>query len=248
MKRVAVCLKGAVSKKGKNDDRFYNKGDLYKPGEYVEYQTVRNSIVKHIVECNPDFEFDFFAHGWNLDLQNDINQLYQPKKSLFEDNNNYINSISAIIQSPSDFGGVSGALSIKKSLELKELFEIEQNISYDIVIIYRYDVLLWKDMSLKNYKTDSFIYVNAWDGSCNADFHFVMSNENSKKFKYLYDSVYLYNNHHQFHHWIKNYIVNILNLELSEDDIQVGLHQEHLRVIGDNPTYGSLQHILLEYL
>jgi hypothetical protein len=248
MNKVAICLKGAVSKKGTNDTRFYNKGDLYRPGEYVEYQAVRNCIFRHIVECNPEFEFDFFLHGWNLDLQDDLNRLYQPKKSLFESNSNYDDIISSIIQTPSDFGGVSSSLSIKKTLELKEIFEIEQNIMYDLVIIYRYDVLLWKNMILKNYKIDSTIYVNSWDESCNADFHFVMSNENSKKFKYLYDSVYLYNNYHKFHYWIKNYIVNILKIDLKEDDIQVGLFQEHLRVIGDKPTYGSLQHILLEYL
>lgn len=86
-------------------------------------------------------------------------------------------------------------------------------------------------MILSNYDIDNFVYVNAWDNSCQADFHFVMSNESAYKFKYLYDSVALYNNTHKFHHWINNYITNILGLALKEDEINVGKDQEHLRLL-----------------
>ena len=111
---------------------------------------------------------------------------------------------------------------------------MEQNFDYDIVIVYRYDVLLWKDIILDDYKLDDFVYVNAWDGSCNADYHFIMSNKNSHKFKYLYDSIYFYQNYHKFHYWIQNYIVNVIKCNIKEDNIIAGQHQEHMRVLGEN--------------
>jgi len=152
------------------------------------------------------------------------------------------NKISSIISNPNDFGGVSGGLSTKKSIELKHIYEIESKIEYDLVIIYRYDVLLWVDMLLDNYNTGRYIYVNGWDGSKNADFHFVMSNENSNKFKYLYDSVKIYNNKHLFHNWIKNYVLNIIKCELSEDSIIAGKDQEHMRVIGNDTILNNVLH------
>lgn len=231
MKRVAICLKGAISKKGGEHQRFYKENDLYVDGDYIDYISVSNSIDKHIIGPNPDLSFDFFIHSWNYDLKDKILEIYNPKKFLFEDNRNYNRIINNIISNESDFGGVSGSLSLKKSLELKEIYEIENNFNYDIIIIYRYDVLLWKDMDLNIYDTDKYIYVNAWDGSCTADYHFVMSNHNSYKFKYLYDSVYLQNNKHEFHKWIKNFIINIIKCDLREDNIIAGIHQEHMRVL-----------------
>ena len=237
MKRVAICIKGAVSKKGSDHERFYHKNELYRHGEYVDYVAVRNSVIKHIVEANPECNFDFFLHGWNIDLKDELVDLYKPKSFLFEDNNNYNDEISAMITDPKDFGGISGSLSLKKSLELKEQYEKDNDIKYDIVIIYRYDVLIWKDMSLDFYNVNNSIYVNKWNGSCSADYHFVMSSENAYRFKYLYNSVVDHNNKHKFHHWIKNYIVNILKCRLLEDDIPVGLFQEHMRLMTKNPVY-----------
>lgn len=245
MKKVAICLKGAVSKVGKTHDRFYYKNDLYRIGEYIDYEAVAKSIFNHIVEPNKNYEFDFFLHSWNYDLKNELVNLYKPKKFLFENNNVYNDIISSVITASEDFGGVSGGLSKKKSIELKEIYEIESGVKYDIVIVYRYDVLLWKNMILDYYDTTNFIYVNAWHGSKNADFHFVMSNENSQKFKYLYDSVVLYNNTHKFHHWIKNYIENILKIPMAEDTIEAGVFQEHMRVIGNDNV---LQKILKKYI
>lgn len=245
MKKVAICLKGAVSKKGKTHDRFYHPNEVYRDGEYIDYVAVSNSIFKHIVNPNTGYEFDFFLHGWNVDLESQLINIYKPKKYLFENNRNYNNIISSIITNSEDFGGVSGGLSIKKSLELREIYEIETNEKYDIIIIYRYDVLLWKDMILDSYDVDNTIYVNKWYGECNADFHFVMSYVNANKFKYLYDSVALYHNTHKFHYWIKNYVINILKCDLKEDDITAGIFQEHMRVIGDTP---SLTNELINYL
>ena len=231
--KVAICLKGAVSKKGGADERFYHQNDLYRCGEYIDYIAVRDSIFKHIVDANPKHEFDFFLHGWNLDLEKDLVRIYKPKKYHFEDNNLYSTEILSMITSAKDFGGVSGSLSLKKSIQLKE--EYEENEHYDMVIIYRYDVLIWKNINLDLYDVQNSMYVNSWNGSCRGDFHFVMSNNVSKEFKFLYDSVVAHKNVHQFHHWIHNYIVNIMKWTLKEDLIKPGVDQEHVRVISARP-------------
>jgi hypothetical protein len=244
MKRVAFCLKGAVSKEGGHHDRFLYKDDLYRDGRYIDYIAVRNSIFKHIVSVNENFVFDFFIHSWNEDLQQNLLEIYNPKKYCFENNTYYNNIITSVISKPEDFGGVSGSLSLKKSLELKEFHEFQNDIEYDIVIIYRFDVLIWKDLILSDYDTENFIYVNGWDGSCMGDFHFVMSNNNSRKFRYLYDSLKLTDNTHKFHFWIKYYLLQVLKTELKEDGIIAGLYQEHMRVIGNN---FSLKEIAKQY-
>jgi hypothetical protein len=121
---------------------------------------------------------------------------------------------------------------MKKSIELKEAYEKENNIIYDIVILYRYDVLLWKNIILNKYvNLNDNLYVDA-HFNCNGEFHFVMNGYNSKNFKYLYDSIKL-GNDYKMHFWIKNYVINYMKKILIMDDIFPGRHQELLRKIYD---------------
>jgi hypothetical protein len=239
MKRVALCMRGAVSK----EKPYLNKNELYMSSEYIDYKQCYNSIVKHIIEPNSkNYSIDVFCHCWNEDIKNDIIELYQPVKYLFEDNRNYNEEIEQLCRLPTDFSGISQALTIKKSIELKEQYESEHNIMYDIVILYRYDVLLWKDIVLSNYTDlDNKIYVNAHPEK-NGDFHFVMNQEKSTKFKNLYNSINL-GNRYVVHYWIQNYIVNYMRTTLVMDDIIPGEHQEVLRKIYEfsiNKGYLSL--------
>ena len=79
MNKVAFCLRGAVSK----NEPFLTEKSLYKEGKYVDYIKCRNSIFKYIINKNPNFEIDFFCHGWNIDLKDDIENIYKPKKKFF---------------------------------------------------------------------------------------------------------------------------------------------------------------------
>ena len=222
--RIAICMRGAISKK----DRFLKKNSLYSKGKYVDYKKCYHSIIKHIVQ--PDHQYDFFLHSWNPDLEEELVQLYKPVAYSFEDNRLYNDEISKLCVKEDDFGGISQALSTKKSIELKEQYEKEHKITYDLVLLYRYDVLLWKDIRLGDYDTEK-IYVNAHDNS-NGDFHFVMNNNNAKKFKYLYDSIKL-GNQYQHHFWIKNYVEKYMKKKLYMDDIVPGVHQSVIRYITD---------------
>ncbi len=238
-KRVAICLHGAISKIGK---RFAAQGDLYNNNQYVNYTACYNSIIKHIVRANPNYKFDFFIHCWNTDLQSDIINLYNPKSSSFEDNNLFKDEINKKITNPLDFGGVSRALSIKKSIELLE--QCSTNIPYNIVIIYRPDVILFKNINLDNYDTTN-IYCN---GNENGDFHFIMGYNDALNFKNLYYSLQQ-GNHHRYHWWINNFITNFLHKNLIADDIMPGQYQEVLRKIRSTTVeiYKISIDTLLEY-
>ena len=39
---------------------------------FIKY---RNSIFKYIINKNPNFEIDFFCHGWNIVLKDDIENM-----------------------------------------------------------------------------------------------------------------------------------------------------------------------------
>jgi hypothetical protein len=226
--KVALCMRGAISKvKG----RFEKSNDLYCNSEYVDYEKCYKSIVKHILLPNIElYDIDIFCHCWNVDLEENITKMYNPCRKSFENNQIYNDEINKKCVTSSDFGGISQALTIKKSIELMEEYELEKNIEYDMVILYRYDIFLWKDMNLSNYnKLNDTIYVNAY-ADCNGDFHFIMNSAVSKKFKNLYDSVELGNNH-ILHYWIKNYIQNYMKINICMDNIKAGTHQEVIRQI-----------------
>lgn len=129
--------------------------------------------------------------------------MYNPVAYSFEDNTKYNDQISKLCEKDDDFGGISQALAMKKSIELKEAYEKKHKITYDRVILYRYDVLLWKTIDIEKYDHEK-IYVNAHHNS-NGDFHFIMNQKNAHQFKYLYNSIQLGNKHVE-HFWIKRYV------------------------------------------
>jgi len=221
-KRIAICLRGGISK----IKTWFNEDDntnlLYSSNPYVPYESSYNSIMKHIIQVNPNYEFDFFIQSWNCDLEEDLIRLYKPKKTLFEDQTQYIDMINKnkIVR----YGYTAQKLSIKKSLEIMLEFSGVNNINYDRVIIYRPDVLLWKDIIISNYNKD-FIYVN---DSLNEDFHFIMSQENSLLFSKLFE----------YKLSIKDFVYKIMKKEkfFRADNIKCGIHQEVLRKL----KFGSI--------
>lgn len=207
-----------------------NVGALYNSTKYVDYTKCYNSIKKFIIEPN-DYEFDTFCHCWNTDLEEKLTELYKPRKKLFESNTPYVAELQKRCPDPHEFSSISKALSMKKAIELMEEYERENSIEYDLVILYRYDVLLWKQMVLDTYSNlDGNVYVDAGTHDGNGEFHFVMSSKIAKQFKNLYDSPTL-GNRCRLHLWIKNYIVHYLKLTITNDAILPGVHHEVLRKI-----------------
>ena len=214
-KRIAICLRGGMSKIKTWFLHDSTTNSLYSNNPYVPYESCYISIMKHIVQANPDYEFDFFIQSWNCDLKEDLIRLYKPKKTLFEDQRQYVDMINN--NKFGRYGYTAQKLSIKKSLEIMFDFSNQNNIKYDRIIIYRPDVLLWKDIILSNYNKD-FIYVN---DSLNEDFHFIMSQETSLLFSKLFE----------YKLSIKDFVYKIMNKKdfFKADNIKCGIHQEVLR-------------------
>jgi ubiquinone/menaquinone biosynthesis C-methylase UbiE len=241
MKRAAICFSGAMSKLGQ---QFKLENSIYSNNNYVDYNACYVSIINNIVNINKMYSFDFFIHSWNTDLKNNYDALYSPKKSLYEENSLYSKEIKNKIKNIDDFGGVSKALSMKKSISLLEDFQHENNFIYDAIIVYRPDIILIKKLNLDSYDLNN-IYVNSFF-DCQGDFHFIMNYDNLNKFKYLYDSLDN-GNLYKVHFWIKNYVNQFMNKSLIEDKIFAGIDQEVIRKIQDGTNKNISIDILSKY-
>lgn len=223
--RVALCIRGAVSR---FEGASMTRGEIYRTNKgYVNYRAVAKSVEEHILKPNEHMEIDIFVHSWNRDLAGDLELLYKPAASMFEDNEMYADEILARCRGPKDFSGVSHALACKRVIQLKEQYERDKGVHYDLVVLYRPDVLLWKDMPLDLYSVEQGVFVNAHGGG-NGDFHFVMTSDDASLFKGLYDSP-LQGNPQAMHGWIKNYVEKYMNSKMIMDDIVPGMHQEVMR-------------------
>lgn len=232
MKKIALCLHGAMSLKESDFNGRYR--GTYVNHDYIEYREDINdfvnfsacykSIKKHIINYNSDYEFDIYIHMWyqNKEMKNKIINLYRPKKHNFEENRKYKKEfddkcISIGDRRKSFKGNVSRAYSLCQSLK----YAIAAEINYDLVISYRPDVLLWKDMDLKLYSPTAITH------NKRGDFHYVMSIENAIKFSGLYDR--LNKGHYKSHFGLYNRFIKELKLTKKEDDIVPNKHQEVLR-------------------
>ena len=152
--------------------------------------------------------------------------LYRPVAWLFEDNNEFAPDIRAKIYNEENYGGVSQLLSIKHAVELFEEVSKRRGLVYDRTILYRPDVLLWKDMRIDRYDRNT-IYSNCHD-SGRGDFHFVMNPSNLSIFKNAYDYVSR-QNEYQPHETFKRYVSHALGIDIHDDEIRAGQDQEVVR-------------------
>ncbi len=228
--KVAFLLKGAISK---TTGKSSFPDDVYRDGPYVDFASCADSIKQHIVDANPACEFDFFLHTWHPDLSDDLIDLYHPINHSFELNSVYKNTIlsvlNAVRQPERFYGQVAMCISFKRVTELLQSYVEETHTEYGLVIFYRYDVLLWKDMKLSEYSPDN-LYVNGDAmGHRIGDFHFVMSYDNALEFGLgLYDSISM-KNLPKDHKVIKRYVQSYMHKQLTMDDIIAGKHQEVMR-------------------
>jgi hypothetical protein len=228
MKNVAFLLRGAISK---TKGAMMTPSSLYSSDEYVDFNSCQISIKKHIVDINPDYNFDFFIQSWNPDLKNDLLLLYNPIDYIFENNDDYKDSMCKILEKTQTdlvyYSNLSQLLSIKLVCNLVENYIKKTNKKYDLFVIYRPDLLLWKNMYLNEYDI-SKIYCNNNAGSNTGDFHFVMSYDNMLKFKNIYDAVSI--NLKPIHHEvIPSYINKQQDVILVPDNIKAGIDQEVIR-------------------
>jgi hypothetical protein len=225
-KKIAIVLRVAQLERCDKSERPRNDYDL---SRFVSFQkAVHESIMKHIVSSNPGCHFDFFIHGWGAEQAEALMALYSPTAFSFEKEEWFADVIESKVDTPEAFSDVSSFLSLKKAVELVE----RSSVLYNQVILYRNDLLLWKDIKLDTYKSD-FIYVNAHPGS-DGDFHFVMNSANMSRFKWCFDWISRDNPYH-VHSSIRRFVNEAMGLDLHMDQIVPGLHQELVWKLGSLP-------------
>lgn len=134
----AICLSGLP--------RFYKKG----------YEYIYNNIVK------PN-NCDVFIHCWNEDqeTEKEIVEMYKPKVYIFEKQKEDLAPRKYDYYNPMPAAPVhtqfSMFYSMKKSIELKKLYEHKNGFVYDTVSRTRFDCAIMNELLFEEYQND-FIY------------------------------------------------------------------------------------------
>ena len=128
--------------------------------EHVDYHAVYESIQRHIIDINPLEQFDFFIYSRDCDLEKELISLFQPKVRLFEPDTDP---------------------KMQKLIRLFKEYSERTGVQYDLMIFYRPDVLLNKDMPLEEYDPQKI--------SNRDNVHFIMNQANSYEFADEMDSI-----------------------------------------------------------
>ena len=232
-KRVAICLKGAMSKRTGNlhTKELFDQYTLNKPN-YCDFVSVYNCFLEHIIKPNIEkYDIDIFLQSWNPDLQEQLINLYKPVSYLFEDNNLYSNEFQKHIAENDylhKYAWASSSLAIKKSIELKEEYENKNNLKYDLVLIYRPDLILIKDMNFDNYNVENGVVYSNYTNinlvvpkAGQGEYYWIMSNETSNKFKLIYEADY--KDKFLVHQGAYYFIKDVVGSEEKNDDIRHGV-------------------------
>lgn len=123
--RIALCLKGNIGgNAGKSKDRNL-------PNAKKSFDCWK----KNLIDIN---DIDVFFHCWDKQYEEELLKWYNPKKYLFEEQIDFKNNNLRF------FATKSNAYSSYKSITLMNECELSNNMKYDIVILSRFDVSIFK--------------------------------------------------------------------------------------------------------
>lgn len=145
--KIAILMHGLAGSSNK-----------YGTGDQFDVSISHKHFVENIMNVNPDCEIDIFMHSWTTDHEKTVKDLYKPKKSVFEDQIHF--DFKYIVGNPnlpmnegSTTNGVffgmenirfhslySRWYSALIANQLKNEYEKENNITYDLVMLTRYDL------------------------------------------------------------------------------------------------------------
>ena len=149
--RVALCFYGTLGGiKGKAGDKEGSPLSVLEKA-FPHYK-------ERILDKN---KVDVFIHSWDKDVEKNIISKYNPTNYKFES--------QKIFDIPSHMKNTqrvqnhfSRWYSCKESLELKRLYELENNIKYDMVMLTRQDIAWNCDVNFTDFD-NSYFYVPEWN-------------------------------------------------------------------------------------
>ncbi len=136
--KVAICLSGLIG-----NSRKFGKGHL------IDYRKTKFYLERSF--NNQKIEFYYFLHCWNINLEKELVRFYKPAKFSFEES--IKNNKNLDIK---QYGYVSSNYSKKKVIELKKKYEKENKITFDLVVLTRFDILIYPKLNLHNLDEKKF--------------------------------------------------------------------------------------------
>ena len=138
--KIALCLQGTVG-------NVYTNKKQYEHQEDVDYRVGLEHYKKHLFENN---NVDVFIHCWNTKYEKQIVNDYTPKKYCFAEQKEFNLETKRLNYMKSRW------YSQKKVLDLKKLYELENNFTYDYVMISRFDQAFLTDLNFSDYDSNKF--------------------------------------------------------------------------------------------
>ncbi len=135
----AICLYGIVG-------GIEGKGGS---GENIPFEECYKTYKKHIIDVN---DADIFIHSWSVDVQDDLVNLYKPKKYQFEKQIQFVYNSKVKSKKirhkeiDQGFRSLSKWYSLKRSIELMMVYEYENDFKYDWAMLTRFDTLFFVDL------------------------------------------------------------------------------------------------------
>jgi hypothetical protein len=175
--KIALCLAGLAA--GKNDIGRNSGGIEYSISHFKE----------HIMD---KYDVDVFAHSWSVDMEERINELFRPKRSIIEKQKTFVKNpkehseydlsceeekgkrimagespglVMKKYKSPKNTYQQCKSMwySRKKSIELKREYELENNFEYDFVLLARFDLCFFSGFDFENLNNENFYHSNNTD-------------------------------------------------------------------------------------
>ena len=123
---------------------------------------------------------------------------------------------------------------ISKGIELME--SVRQ--SYDWVIIYRPDILMWEPLILSKYNSSN-IYCDNMHGGCAGEIHFIMNQSNAREFGKICESAADYNPP-AVHFWIRNYVLKWMKRDFVPDNFLPYLNHVYIWGVALVPDFTNI--------
>jgi len=159
--KVALCLYGLVGGKVGKDGK----------GGNVDYRIAYEHYKKHILDNN---NVDVFIHSWSIDMEKPLIEIYKPQKYIFQKQTRF--AWFNRKNKDQKHRAYSRWYSSKKTIELKKLFEVENGIIYDWVMVSRLDIAFFTDVIFSDFDT-SYFYASHWNDAVRPEFGWLEANK-----------------------------------------------------------------------
>jgi hypothetical protein len=193
--RIAILMHGLAG-----------KTDKYGTGTNVDVRLSYDHLKKHILTVNPDDQIDFFMHSWSFEQEDNIKEIYAPKKAVFEPQ--IIFDFEYTVGNENGPGGESNVwvdgkfkgvdnlrfhslfsrwYSAKIANDLKKSYERENGFEYDFVMLSRYDLAYVVDFEFNKFSKDKFYAIPPVSHHGIQDLWFISNSQTMNQFCQMFD-------------------------------------------------------------